>query len=202
MRDSVVIQRLSEQKAGLQGEKAQRSATLLSSHPVIRALNAQIAELDNQIAVEGRRVADALEAEAQIEAGLEASLKADLTSAKVTASTVTQDTVILDGLQREVKAQRDLLEGYLQRYNDAFSCTETSSALPDVRVVSLAAPSVTPASPKVQLILMAVGIVAILTQIGLIVFAELMSGRAVIAGHAPERPQEELEAVPFSAAEL
>tara|TARA_R110002124_G_scaffold63350_5_gene172904 strand:+ start:25379 stop:27739 length:2361 start_codon:yes stop_codon:yes gene_type:complete len=202
VRDSVVIQRLSEQKAGLQGEMAQRSATLLPSHPVIRALAAQIAELDNQIAAEGRRVADALEAEAQIEAGLEASLKADLSSAKVSASTATQDTVTLDGLQREAKAQRDLLEGYLQRYNEAFSRTETSSALPDVRVVSVAAPSVTPASPKVQLILMAVGIVVVLAQLGLIVFAELMSGRAIIASQVPERPQDELDAVPFSEAEL
>ena len=42
----------------------------------------------------------------------------------------------LDGLQREAKAQRDLLEGYLQRYSEAFSRTESDSALPDVRVVS------------------------------------------------------------------
>lgn len=202
VRDSVVIQRLSEEKAGLQGEMAQRSATLLSSHPVIRALKAQIAELDNQITLEGRRVANALDAEAQIEADLETSLKADLTSAKVSASTATQDTVTLDGLQREAKAQRDLLEGYLQRYNEAFSRTESSSALPDVRVVSLAAPSVSPASPKTQLVLMAVGIVALATQIGLIVFTELMSGRAIIAGFAPVRPQDELDEVPFSEAEL
>jgi len=202
VRDSVVIQRLSEDKATLQAEKAQRSATLLSSHPTIRALTAQINELDNQIALEGRRVANALEAEAQIEADLETSLKADLTSAKVSASTATQDTVTLDGLQREAKAQRDLLEGYLQRYNEAFSRTETSSALPDVRVVSLAAPSVSPASPKTALILMAVGIVALATQIGLIVFTELMSGRAIIEGSAPVRAQDELDEVPFSEAEL
>lgn len=202
VRDSTVIQRLSEDKARLQGEMAQRSATLLASHPTIRALKAQISELDNQIAIEGRRVASALEAEAQIEAGLEKSLKAELSTTKVSASTATQDTVTLDGLQREAKAQRDLLEGYLQRYNEAFSRTETSSALPDVRVVSIAAPSVSPASPKTQLILIAVGIVALAIQIGLIVFTELMSGRAIIAGGPIERPQDELEEVPFSVAEL
>ena len=81
VRQSAVIQQLSQEKARLQGEKAQRSATLLSNHPTIQALNAQIAELNNQIALEGRRVADALEAEAQIEADLETSLQADLTRA-------------------------------------------------------------------------------------------------------------------------
>lgn len=42
VRDSVVIQQLSEEKARLQGEKAQRSATLLANHPIVQALTAQI----------------------------------------------------------------------------------------------------------------------------------------------------------------
>lgn len=202
VRESVVIQQLSQEKARLQGEKAQRSATLLTNHPIIQALTAQIAELNNQIALEGRRVADALEAEARIEADLEASLQADLTRAKSTASTATQDNVTLDGLEREAKAQRDLLEGYLQRYNEAFSRTETNSALPDVRVVSLAAPSVSPASPRTQLILMAVGIVSFMLQIGLVAFGELMSGRAIAVVREPVRSQDELDEVPFVEEEL
>ncbi|KKC36653.1 hypothetical protein WH87_13510 [Devosia epidermidihirudinis] len=202
VRGSTVIQQLSQEKARLQGEKAQRSATLLDNHPTIRALTAQINELDNQIRLEGRRVADALEAEAQIEASLEASLQADLVRAKSSASTATTDTVTLDGLEREAKAQRDLLEGYLQRYSEAVSRVDSNSALPDVRVVSDAAPSVSPASPKTQLVLMAVGIVALTLQVGLIVFTELMSGRAIIPGRAPERPQDELDAVPFTEDEL
>ncbi|MDB5473323.1 MAG: hypothetical protein JWP99_626, partial [Devosia sp.] len=202
VRESVVIQQLSQEKARLQGEKAQRSATLLGNHPTIQALTAQIAELNNQIALEGRRVADALLSESQIEADLEASLQAGLTRAKATASMATQDNVTLDGLQREAKAQRDLLEGYLQRYNEAFSRTESNSALPDVRVVSIAAPSVTPASPKTQLILIAVAIVSLLLQIGLIAFGELMSGRAIAYAPQLRRAQDELDEVPFIADEL
>lgn len=202
VRASAVVQQLSQEKARLQGEKAQRSATLLANHPTIQALTAQIAELNNQINLEGRRVADALVAEAQIEADLETSLQADLDRAKASASTATTDTVTLDGLQREAKAQRDLLEGYLQRYSEATSRVEANSALPDVRVVSVAAPSVTPASPKTTLILLAVGIVALAGQIGVIMFRELISGRAVVAVPAPLRPQDELEEAPFVAEEL
>ncbi|ODT74805.1 MAG: hypothetical protein ABS76_35865 [Pelagibacterium sp. SCN 64-44] len=201
VRDSVVIQQLSQEKARLQGEKAQRSATLLANHPTIRALTAQIAELNNQINLEGRRVADALEAESRIEADLETSLQADLARAKTSASTATQDTVTLEGLQREAKAQRDLLESYLQRYSEATSRTDSNSTLPDVRVVTQAVPAASPASPKTTLVLLAVGLGALMVQLGLVVFGELISGRVIIAPPEAEplreRPQDELDEPPF-----
>src|SRR5690606_37483710 len=125
----------------------------LSNHPTIRALNAQIGEINAQIRIEGQRVASALEAEAQIEQSLVDSLRADLARAKATASTATRDTVTLDSLQREAKAQRDLLEAYLQRYNEASSRVGAESELPDVRVISVAAPAVAPSSPKSTLVM-------------------------------------------------
>jgi polysaccharide biosynthesis transport protein len=179
VRDSVVIQQLSQSKANLQSELAQRSSTLLPNHPTIKALVAQVAEVEAQIAVEGRRVADALEAEARIEGDLAESLNADLARMKLSVSSATRDTVTLEGLQREARAQRDLLESYLLQYSDAISRTDVNSALPDVRVITVAAPSVEPASPKVGLVLGAVGFVALALQIGGILFGELMSGRAL-----------------------
>ncbi|MEO8684152.1 MAG: exopolysaccharide transport family protein [Devosia sp.] len=209
VRASVVVQQLTQQKAQLQGELAQKSATLLSNHPTILALVAQINELNNQINIEGRRVAEGLESEAEIEANLETSLRAELTRAKGSASAVTTSTVTLDSLEREAKAKRDLLESYLQRYGEANSRTEANSALPDVRVVSLAAASVSPASPKTPLILLAVGLAAAAAQIGLVILGELLSGRAIVEGHRPvyepevELPsQDELQAAPFMVAEL
>lgn len=202
VRDSAAIQQLTQEKARLQGERAQQSATLLENHPVIQALNAQINELNAQITGEARRVADSLDAESQIEAELETSLQAQLTEAKQVASTATQDTVTLDGLEREAASQRGLLESYLSRYNEAFSRTESNSALPDVRVVSVAAPSVIPASPNTTLIMIAVGLVTLMLQLGLAVFSEIISGRAITAVRPLERPQDELDEVPFVAEEL
>lgn len=202
VRDSVVIQRLSEEKARLQGEQAQRSATLLSNHPSIRALTAQIAELNNQISIEGGRVAAALEAEAQIEADLEASLQAELARAKSSASLATRDTVTLDGLEREAKAQRDLLEAYLLRFNEASSRVDANSALPDVRVVSEAAPAVTPSSPKTSLIMLGVGLVSFFVQVGGVAFGELMSGRALAPLSRTPVATDTLEVSPFDEAEL
>lgn len=180
VRDSVVIQQLVQTRANLQGELAQRSTTLLPNHPTIQSLRAQVAEIDRQINIEGRRVADALEAEAKIEASLGVSLADDLTRLKVTASTASTSTVTLEDLQREAKAQRDLLENYLARYRDASSRSESSGTLPDVRVVSEAAPSTTPASPKTAFIMAAVGIGALALQVGTVFFAELLSGRALV----------------------
>lgn len=185
VRQSLVIQNLIQSKATLQGEFAQRSSTLLANHPTMKALRAQIASVDGQIAVEGRKVADALDSEARIEANLEQSLNDDLDRLKLSVSDATRNTVTLDGLQREAKAQRDLLESYLARYSDAASRTDSSSALPDVRVVNLAVPSEIPASPRMGLILGAVAFLAVTLQTGAILFGELVSGRAIIRRGAP-----------------
>src|SRR5690606_21363170 len=156
----------------------------------------------NQIRIEGVRVASALEAEAQIEGALEASLQADMARAKSSASLATRDTVTLDGLEREAKAQRDLLEAYLLRFNEASSRVEANSALPDVRVVSEAAPSVTPASPKTSFIMLAVGLLSVVVQLGALIFGELLSGRALAPVERASSSTDRLDEAPFDASEM
>ncbi|MDC9824315.1 GumC family protein [Devosia sp. ZB163] len=199
VRNSVVVQSLLQTKAALQGDLAQRSTTLLANHPTIKALKAQIREIEQQVALEADKVADSLEAEAEVESGLELRLREDLTRAKITASDATKGGVTLDSLEREAKAQRDLLENYLAKYSDAVSRTASSATLPDVRVISEAAPSTTPSSPKTALILGAVGFVALALQVGAALFGELMSGRALVergprTGRAAATPEPVLAA--------
>ena len=179
VRTSPVVQSLMQSRATFQGTLAEKLATLLPVHPTIKELNAQIAQVNAQINAEAKRIADGLAAQVTVEDGMIASLNDDLARAKLAASTQTKDTVTLDSLTREAKAQRDLLDSYLIRYRDAASRTDAGSALPDVRVVTQAAPSVVPASPKTTLILGAVGFVALALQVGSVLFGELMSGRAV-----------------------
>lgn len=177
---SLVAQQLSQNLATLQGERAQQAATLLPNHPTIRAIDAQIAAIHQQIANEGERVAEALEAQAQIEADLERSLKAELDRLKVTAGANTVEGVALAELEREAAAERELLNAYLLRFTEATARSDIGSALPDVRIVSVAAPPVSPASPKIKLILLAVGLAAFLLQVGGVIFSELLSGRALV----------------------
>jgi len=184
VQSSAVIQQLTQERARLQGERAQLSATLLPNHPNIRAIDAQIGALENQLREEGRKIAASLEAEAEIQTGLEASLREELQALKASASEATRDNVTLQGLIREADAQRDLLESYLRSYSQAASRTDANSALPDVRVISMAAPAAGPVFPQTTMILLAVGIVMVTGQVGIIIFAELVSGRAIISMQA------------------
>jgi succinoglycan biosynthesis transport protein ExoP len=183
IQQSAVVQRLSEERARLQGERAQLQATLLPNHPNVRAIVAQIGELDAQIRAEAMRIAESLESEADVQSGIEAALNRELETLKQGASTATRETVTLQGLVREASAQRDLLESYLRRYSEAASRSDANSALPDVRVISVAAPPVNPSSPQVTMTLLAVGLVMLVGQVGLIIFAELLSGRALRPAH-------------------
>lgn len=179
VRSSAAIQSLLQSRATFQAELAEKLATLLPAHPTIRGLNAQITQVNAQITAEARRVADGLAAQVTLEDGVIASLNEDLARARLAASTQAQGSVTLDSLQREAKAQRDVLDSYLLRYRDASGRTEAGATLPDVRIITRAAPSVVPASPKVALTLGAVGFIALALQIGAVLFGELMSGRAV-----------------------
>jgi len=179
VRNSAVVQALMQNRATLQSTLAEKLAILLPAHPTIKGLNAQIAQIDRQIRAEALRIADGLDAQVTVQDGIIKSLNADLQKAQAAASTQTKDGVTLDSLTREANAQRDLLNAYLLKYRDASGRTDTGSVLPDVRIVTQAAPSVVPASPKTALILGAVGIVSLVLQIGWVLFGELMSGRAV-----------------------
>ncbi|WP_127142730.1 GumC family protein [Pelagibacterium montanilacus] len=213
---NAIVQQLSQDKARLQGERAERSATLLSNHPSIRALDAQINEIDAQIAEEGRRVADALDVQARIEADLQGSLQADLEQLKLTAGTATRDGVSLAELEREATAQRELLNAYLIRFSEARARSENESVLPDVRLVSAAAISSSPVFPRTTLTLLAVLLGAVTLQVGAIIFAELLSGRALVenrggprgggvggpSGDRADAPEPELRTEPGPAADV
>lgn len=204
VRDAPSYQRLLDTRGSLTADLAQKSTTLLPAHPTIKALKAQIREVNAQLLDEGRKVADSLEAEASVEASLVAKLTEDLRSAKTTAGDATKGSVTLDSLEREAKAQRDLLESYLAKYSDAVSRSADNAVLPDVRVVSEAAPSTEPASPKVTFIVAIVGFVTAALQVGGVVFGELLATRSVLredeAMDEPEiAPSDTMAATPATA---
>ena len=109
------------------------------------------------------------------------SLQDELARTKVTASDATTSTVQLD----ELAARGD--GAALSCSRAISSATATRSRAPTrARRCPTCASSpprrrpVTPASPKVSLILAAVAFVALALQVGGIIFGELMSGRALV----------------------
>ena len=108
-----------KQSVTLRGQLAEQSSTLLDGHPRIKELKAQLADLERQIRDEASKISRSLDNDARIAGGRLDSLSANLDQLKKQASSANGQDVQLRALEREAKAQRDLLESYLAKYREA-----------------------------------------------------------------------------------
>src|ERR1700747_3203716 len=88
-------------------------------------------------------------------------------------STNGQD-VQLRALEREAKAQRDLLESYLAKYREANTRENIDAAPGEGRIISRAIVSNTPAYPKKLPIVLIATLVMLLLSAGLVATSELL----------------------------
>jgi Mrp family chromosome partitioning ATPase len=186
--NSELMRRLSEQRVTLRAQLAEQSSTLLDNHPRIKELKAQLADLDRQIRDEAGKISRSLDNDARIAGGRVEAVTASLDQSKKLASSSNGQDVQLRALEREAKAQRDLLESYLAKYREA-NTRETIDAAPaEGRIISRAIVSNTPAYPKKLPIVLIATLVTLLLSSGLVVTGELLrttSPRAVDAVAAP-----------------
>ncbi len=146
--NSELIRRLVEQRVTLRAQLAEQSSTLMDQHPRIKELRAQISALDAQIRAETVTLVESIENDARIAAArIETTMAAADQLKNQIAGLSTQD-VQLRALEREAKAQRDLLESYLGKYREATTRDSLGAAPSDVRVISRAIASNSPAFPK------------------------------------------------------
>lgn len=171
--NSELMRRLSEQRVTLRAQLAEQSSTLLGNHPRIKELKAQLADLDNQIRDEASKISRALESDARIADGRVQSLTASLDQLKKQASSTNGQDVQLRALEREAKAQRDLLESYLAKYREA-NTRETIDVTPEGRIISRATVSNTPAYPKKLPIVLIATLATLLLSSGIVVTGELL----------------------------
>jgi uncharacterized protein involved in exopolysaccharide biosynthesis/Mrp family chromosome partitioning ATPase len=153
--NSELTRRLSEQLATLRAQLAEQSSTLLPGHPRIKELRAQIADLERQLRREAERLVRSFENDARIAGARVETLSSSLDQIKRQAASSNEQDVQLRALEREAKAQRDLLEAYLAKYREATA--RDSLMLPsEARIISRAVVSNTPSFPKkVPIILLA-----------------------------------------------
>ncbi|WP_024506791.1 exopolysaccharide transport family protein [Bradyrhizobium sp. ARR65] len=182
--NSELMRRLTEQRVTLRAQLAEQSSTLLDNHPRIKELKAQLADLDHQIRDEAAKISRSLENDARIAGGRVESLSASLDQLKKQASSSNGQDVQLRALEREAKAQRDLLESYLAKYREA-TTRETMDGTPsDGRIISRAIVSNTPAYPKKLPIVLIATLATLMLSAGVIVTGELLritAPRAVAA---------------------
>jgi len=172
--NSELIRRLSEQRVTLRGQLAEQSSTLLDNHPRIKELKAQLADLDRQIREEAGKISRSLENDARIAGGRVEGLSASLEQLKKQATSTNGNDVQLRALEREAKAQRDLLESYLAKYREANTRENIDAAPADGRIISRATVSNAPAYPKKLPIVLIATLATLMLSAGAIATGELL----------------------------
>jgi uncharacterized protein involved in exopolysaccharide biosynthesis/Mrp family chromosome partitioning ATPase len=171
---SELIRRLSEQRATLRGQLAEQSSTLLDGHPRIKELKAQLADLDRQLRDEASKLSRTFENDARIASSRVESLSASLDQMKKLATSTNGQDVQLRAMEREAKAQRDLLESYLAKYREATARENIDTGPADGRIISKATVSNIPAYPKKLPIVLIATLATLLLTSGLVVTGELL----------------------------
>ena len=195
-----LVQRLRERHAQLLAERADLSTSLLGNHPRIRAVNAQLAENEQQLRAEMQKVLVSLDSEAAAAQSRERQLMGDLNGAKAATARAEGDEVELRALEREATAQRELLESYLTRYREAAARSDRNYLPADARIFSRATVPFEAYFPKVLPITAAAFTAALLLAAVGTLLAELFSGRAMRPARAGYVDPVEQVAMPVVAA--
>ena len=172
--NSELIRRLAEQRGTLRAQLAEQSSTLLDNHPRIKELKAQIADLDRQLREEAGKISRSLDNDARVADARVQAQQVGLDQSKRQASSSNSQDVQLRGLEREAKAQRDLLEAYLAKYREATARENIEAAPTDGRIISRATVSNTPAYPKKLPIVLIATLATLLLSSGIIITGELL----------------------------
>jgi succinoglycan biosynthesis transport protein ExoP len=172
--NSELIRRLSEQRVTLRAQLAEQSSTLLDAHPRIKELKAQLGDLDRQLREEAGKLSRALDNDSRIANGRVEGLSASLEQLKRQATSSNGQDVQLRALDREAKAQRDLLESYLAKYREATTRENIDAAPADGRIISRAIVSNTPAYPKKLPIVLIATLATLMLSAGGIATSELL----------------------------
>src|SRR5262249_24089750 len=141
------------------------------------------------------KISRSLDNDARIAGGRVDSLMASLDQLKTQASSSNGQDVQLRALEREAKAQRDLLESYLAKYREANTRENIDISPAHGRIISRAFVSNTPAYPKKLPIVLLATLATFLLSSGVIV-------TGVLLRVAPPRRPEVPAAVPVSESSL
>ncbi|WP_020184754.1 exopolysaccharide transport family protein [Methylopila sp. 73B] len=187
--NSDVVRSLVQQRSQLAAQIASEGRTLLSQHPRMRELAAQLTGLDVSIRTEAEKLARAFENEAKSAGARVAALEGRLEDQKSVAATANDQDVQLRALDREARTQRDLLEQMLTRYRETSARDNPDALLADARIITkAAAPSEAYFPKKIPTI--------VLATLGAFVLALFAAATAEVFSAAGRRPEDEDAAPP------
>lgn len=173
---SPIVQRLLERRVALRARAAELATTYLPNHPQVRAVEAQVADVDTQVRAEARKVLAGYENDLRVTEGRVKQLGAQFNEFKSQAAKAGEEDIQLRALEREAKVQRDQLEAFLARYRDELAKQLVGAQPADARVISAAAVPVKPAFPKVVPLTTVIALATFLLGCTWIVLREFLSG--------------------------
>ena len=173
---SPVIQALIAQRTRVEREKAEADTSLLSGHPRMKQLNANVTDIRRQVAKEATAIVDGLDREAKGLALREELASKSLREAKTQVSGKSVDNVKLSSLVGQAKAKRAELESLQEKYQAALSRTGKDTATVEAQVISTALPSSVPSSPKRAMLSMLASAAGLILGFALVILKELFAG--------------------------
>ncbi|NDA46360.1 MAG: lipopolysaccharide biosynthesis protein [Alphaproteobacteria bacterium] len=176
-----VVKRLVEQRANLRGKIAMESRTLLSVHPRLKELSAQLADLENELRAAADRAARVLDNDGRVAKARVENLQAVLDQQKKTVGGLSSDEVRQRELDRTVKLLKDQLETNTTKYQEALARQETEAMPSDGRIISQAVVPRQPTFPKKVPVLIFATLSGFVLSFSFVVAAELLSGRAFVS---------------------
>lgn len=187
---SPLIQRLREQQVNLRARIVDLQTALLPSHPQVQAARSQLDDLESEIAREALLIAKALEGDAEVAKVRQQELEQEVARLKTATARANEQEIKLRALQREARAQRELLETYLTRYRESTARQNTELLPVNARIISQAAIPIERHFPKtVPTLAVAVFAGGFLASLFILV-GELLSGRPVYRNDMPLHPSE------------
>ena len=185
--NNALVSRLSEQLATLRGQIALESRTLLSGHPRIKELNAQLADLEAELRSAANRAARQLDNDSLVAKARVDNLQAALEQQKKSVGGSSPDEVRQRELDREVKSLRDQVDANAAKYQEATARQDSDSTPGDARIISRAVAPQLASFPKKVPILIFGAVAGFVFSLAWVVAAELLSGRAFVPGSAARK---------------
>ncbi len=150
--DSPVIQELKKAKARLEAEYNEKRLLYKPAYPMMVELRGRIQELEAQIAEEGTRILAAVRSEYLAAKAKEDMLRERLEAVKQEVLALRDRSIQYNILQREVKTNRELYNGLLQRLKEVGVAGGVDTN--NIAIVDPAELPLAPYKPKVALVVL------------------------------------------------
>jgi capsular exopolysaccharide synthesis family protein len=144
--ESVVIQNLRQQEAVLIRRQAELRTTYGEQHPAVQKVDAELRDLREAMSQAGSRIVKQLENEVAVARGRDRELRARLFELEKRSLLADREETKLRELEREVTANRSLIDVLLTRYKQVSAQEEIQQ--PDARTISTALAPINPSFPK------------------------------------------------------